>query len=80
MASKYAKQWKEAMDAEIAALKDKGVLGIISRSEMPHGSKAIQIMWVFDLKTDHLNKIVRFRARIVARGDKQRPRIDYLET
>ncbi|CAH0519668.1 unnamed protein product [Peronospora belbahrii] len=80
MASKYAKQWKEAMDVEMAALMDKGVLEMISKCEMPIGSKAIKTMWVFDLKTDHLDNVVRFRARIVARGDKQRPGIDYMET
>ncbi|CAH0476958.1 unnamed protein product [Peronospora belbahrii] len=37
-------------------------------------------MWVFNLKTDHLDNVVRFRARIVARDDKQRPGIDYVET
>ncbi|CAH0478159.1 unnamed protein product [Peronospora belbahrii] len=37
-------------------------------------------MWVLDLKTDHLDNVVRFRARIVARVDKQRPGIDYVET
>ena len=80
MASKHAKQWKEAIDVEMAALKNKNVLGMIPRSEMPRGGKAIKTLWVFDLKTDHLDNIVRFRARIAARGDKQRPGIDYMET
>ncbi|OWZ09603.1 Copia type Polyprotein [Phytophthora megakarya] len=80
MRSKYARQWKEAMDAEMEALKDKGVLGLIPRSEMPKGSKAIKTMWVFDLKTDHLGYVVRFKARIVARGDEQRPGIDFVDT
>lgn len=30
-------------------------------------------------QTDYLNNVVRFRARTVTRGDKQRPRIDYME-
>ena len=47
---------------------------------MPRGKQTIRTMWVFDVKTDHLEYIVRYRARIVARGDKQRPGIDYKET
>ena len=46
MASRYAKQWKEAMDMEMAALKDKGVLEMIPKCEMPSGSKAVKTMWV----------------------------------
>ncbi|CAI5723241.1 unnamed protein product [Peronospora destructor] len=38
MASKYAKKWKKAMDIEMAALKDKGVLEMIPKCEMPIGS------------------------------------------
>ncbi|POM59370.1 Integrase catalytic core protein [Phytophthora palmivora] len=80
MRSKQAKFWREAMDAEMAALKDKGVLRQIPRSELPSGQQTIKTMWVFDVKTDHLGYIVRYRPRVVARGDKQRFGIDFMET
>ncbi|GMF21722.1 unnamed protein product [Phytophthora lilii] len=59
MRSKHTKYWEEVMNAEMAAMKDKVVLGMIPRSEMPKSSKAIKTMWVFDLKTDHLGYVVR---------------------
>uniref|UniRef100_A0AAV1THA1 Reverse transcriptase Ty1/copia-type domain-containing protein n=1 Tax=Peronospora matthiolae TaxID=2874970 RepID=A0AAV1THA1_9STRA len=80
MCSKYATQWKAAMDEELEAMKSKGVITLISKREMPEDTKAIKTMWVYSVKTDHLGNVIRLRARIVARGDKQRPGIDYGET
>ena len=47
----------------------------IPRSDIPSGQQTIRTMWVFDLKTDQLGCVVRFKARVVARGDEQRPGI-----
>ncbi|CAI5701243.1 unnamed protein product [Peronospora effusa] len=80
MRSKHAKLWREAMDMEIDALRAKEVLRQISRSEMPTDHRTINTMWVFAVKTDHLGYVVRFKARVVARGDKQRPGIDFKDT
>ncbi|KAG6958235.1 hypothetical protein JG687_00009509 [Phytophthora cactorum] len=80
MRSKHAKQWKEAMDQEIAGMTEKEVLKKIPRSEMPKGTRTLKTMWVFDIKVDHLSYVVRFRARLCGRGDKQRPELDYGET
>ncbi|CAI5716915.1 unnamed protein product [Peronospora effusa] len=68
------------MDMEIDALRAKEVLRQISRSEMPTDHRTINTMWVFAVKTDHLGYVVRFKARVVARGDKQRPGIDFKDT
>ena len=62
---------------EIDALKTKEVLGQISWSEMPTNHRTINTMWVFDVKTDRLGYVVRFKARIVARDDNQQPGIDF---
>ncbi|OWZ01655.1 reverse transcriptase [Phytophthora megakarya] len=70
MRSKFANEWRAARDEEIQALKDK----------MPVGQRAIKPMWVYSVKADHLGYVVRFKARIVARGDKQRQGIDFQET
>uniref|UniRef100_H3G8H7 Reverse transcriptase Ty1/copia-type domain-containing protein n=1 Tax=Phytophthora ramorum TaxID=164328 RepID=H3G8H7_PHYRM len=37
-------------------------------------------MWVYALKSDHQGYVIRFKARIVALGNHQRPGIDFLET
>ncbi|KAE8981056.1 hypothetical protein PF011_g22184 [Phytophthora fragariae] len=78
--SKYAPFWEAAMDKQVGALRAKGVLKTIPRNQLPEGQKLLKTMWVFDAKTDHLGYIVEFRARIVGRGDKQRPGLDYQET
>ena len=70
ISSKQVEEWRKAMDSEMSALKDKEVLREISRSNMPGGHKTIKTRWVFDVKTDHLGYVTRYRARVVARGDK----------
>ncbi|GMF43837.1 unnamed protein product [Phytophthora fragariaefolia] len=49
-------------------------------SELPKDQKLLKTMWVYDLKEDHLGYVTEFRARIVGRGDTQRPGLEYLET
>ncbi|GMF35188.1 unnamed protein product [Phytophthora fragariaefolia] len=78
--SKYGPLWQADMDKQVAALRAKGVLKMIPKSELPEGQRLLKTMWVYDLKTDHLGYVVEFRARIVGRGDKQRPGLDYTET
>ncbi|GMF51740.1 unnamed protein product [Phytophthora fragariaefolia] len=75
--SKYGALWQAAMDKQVAALRAKGVLKMIPKRELPEGQSLLKTMWVYDLKTDHLGYVVEFRARIVGRGDKQRPGLDY---
>uniref|UniRef100_H3G5Q9 Reverse transcriptase Ty1/copia-type domain-containing protein n=1 Tax=Phytophthora ramorum TaxID=164328 RepID=H3G5Q9_PHYRM len=48
--------------------------------EVPEGAKTINTMWVYALKSDHQGYVIRFKARIVALGNHQRPGIDFLET
>ncbi|GMF53554.1 unnamed protein product, partial [Phytophthora fragariaefolia] len=78
--SKYAPFWEAAMVKQVAALRAKGVLKMIPKSELPKDQKLLKAMWVYGLKEDHLGYVTEFRARIVDRGDKQRPGLDYLET
>ncbi|KAJ8537304.1 hypothetical protein ON010_g13293 [Phytophthora cinnamomi] len=78
--SKYGPLWQAAMDKQVAALRAKGVLKMIPKSELPEGQRLLKTMWVYDLKMDYLGYVVEFRARIVGRGDKQRPGLDYTET
>lgn len=68
------------MDKQVGTLHTKGVLKTIPKNQLAEGQKLLETMWVFNAKTDHLGYIVEFRARIVGRGDKQRPGLDYQET
>jgi hypothetical protein len=42
--------------------------------------KSVSTQWVFDLKRKFDGSIERFKARLVVRGDQQKPGIDFGET
>jgi len=48
--------------------------------ELPPGAKALSVKWVFIYKFDKNNVLFRWKARLVLRGDKQRPGINYGDT
>lgn len=78
--------WKEAMarpdckkgikaaQIEIDALIDNGTWELV---ELPADRRAIGSRWVFIVKRQADGMIERYKARLVARGDNQRPGIDY---
>ena len=72
-----AQLWLDAEQSELGSIRDAGV---ISKSKLPPGKKALPCRWVYALKTDSDNVIVRYKARLVIRGDYQKDGIDYDET
>jgi len=48
--------------------------------DLPPGRKALGSKWVFLAKKDQAGKIVKFKARWVARGELQKKGINYRET
>jgi hypothetical protein len=77
-------KWKEfflmAEMEEMAALKEKGVIQEIPSEEVPEDPLPIKTMWVYAVKTDPQGYVIRFKARIVALGNFQRPGVDFRET
>jgi len=67
-------EWRAAMEDEIRTLKknDTWVLCIL-----PKGEQAIPNKWIFKIKTTPDTDVVRYRARLVAGGHKQRQGIEY---
>ncbi|KAG3235934.1 hypothetical protein PI124_g19044 [Phytophthora idaei] len=77
---KFAGFWDLAEADEITALKTKGVIVEISSDGVPNDAKLLTTGWVYALKSDHEGYVIRFKARIVAFGNYQRPGIDFCET
>ena len=72
----YARQWQAAMDAEMESMRRLQVYTLTSR---PRGVNVVSCKWVFSVKCKD-GWVVRFKARLVARGFSQQPGVDYSET
>jgi hypothetical protein len=70
-------KWKEAMDSELKSLVANGTWDLVPR---PKSQKPIGSRWVFALKKNERGEVVRYKARVVAKGYSQRHGIDYEET
>lgn len=72
-----ATQWAEAIEDELDAHRKNGTWEIVPR--IP-GGKTIDSKWVFKILYDTEGSVVRFKARLCARGFMQREGEDYSET
>ncbi|XP_074356277.1 putative mitochondrial protein AtMg00820 [Apium graveolens] len=71
-------KWKDAIQTELNSLRKREVFRPVVQTPIgvnPNGNK-----WVFIRKRNKKNKIMRYKARLVAHGFSQRPGIDYQET
>lgn len=69
--------WKNAIDEELASLT---TMGTWKETTLPKGKNLIDSKWVFKLKKDEFGRPVRYKARLVARGFKQKVGEDYDQT
>jgi hypothetical protein len=75
IASRDAKQWKEAIDKEVKSICDNGTFELVKH----HGS-VIGCSWLFKIKYKQDGTIEKYKARIVAQGFSQRYGVDFQET
>jgi len=68
--------WKASAEEELAALIK---METFYEDSLPPGRKALGTRWVFKLKRDKNNKIIRYKGRLVVQGYQQREGIDYKE-
>lgn len=68
--------WKEAMKREIEAIEENDTWTL---TELPLGHKPIGLKWVYKVKRDSEGKIIKHKARVVAKGYAQRYGVDFDE-
>ncbi|GFW81383.1 retrovirus-related Pol polyprotein from transposon TNT 1-94 [Trichonephila clavipes] len=66
--SRDASKWNDAMDKEINVMKERKVWDLVDH---PDNIKILENRWVYTIKYDENNKIVRYKACLVARGNTQ---------
>ncbi|GFX34793.1 retrovirus-related Pol polyprotein from transposon TNT 1-94 [Trichonephila clavipes] len=64
--SRDASKWQDAMDKEINVMMERKVWDLVDH---PDNIKILENRWVYTIKYDEKNKIVRYKARLVARDD-----------
>ena len=69
--------WRNAASFEISALEENGTWTV---EHLPPGKHAIGCKWVFKIKYNADGTVERFKARLVALGNKQVEGLDYFET
>lgn len=77
MASPQCDKWKEAMEDEFRSLESRNTWEVVNRMEH---IKCIGSKWVYKVKTDPTEKIVKYKARLVAQGYNQKKEVDYFES
>lgn len=69
-------RWKDAMVDEVLSLVDNNVFDVVKK---PEGRKIVRCRWVFALKRNSRGEVVRYKARVVAKGYSQIHGVDYDE-
>lgn len=78
--SEQASQWIEAIRKELSSMTDNQVWEVVPRTTMPTGRKAITSTWTFRVKQGANGHILRYKARLCARGFQQVAGQDYHDT
>lgn len=76
LSSPKAKEWKEAMDSEYESLLQNNTWTLV---DLPEDKRIIPCKWVYKMKIDANGEVVRYKARLVIKGFRQRKGTEYNE-
>ena len=71
-------RWEKAEDDELRSFEQCEVMA--KQPNLPMGSKALPLKWIYTIKRDLKGNIIRYKARLVAQGIFQVFGIDYTDT
>jgi len=74
--NEFHTEWRFAAERELQSLTDNRTWNLVS---MPLDKRVIGSLWIFKLKRDSNGKVIKFKARVCARGDHQTYEVDYHE-
>ena len=77
IASDEAAEWRKAMETELASHAQNGTWTLVPRGTT---TRPIGCRWVFAKKRDENGQVIRYKARLVAQGFKQKFGVDFFET
>ena len=69
-------EWKKAIEVELQNLKEASTWDVVER---PEGINVVDSKWVFRLKKNAKGEVVKWKARLAARGFTQVQGVDYFE-
>jgi hypothetical protein len=69
--------WRAVMQSEMDAVEKNRTWEL---ADLPRGHNAISLKWMFKLKRDEAGAIIKYKARLAARGFVQREGIDFDDT
>lgn len=70
------RNWKMAMEREMQSIEDNKTWKL---TELPTGKKVIGLKWIFKLKKDAEGNVVKYKARLIAKGYVQEHGVDFDE-
>ena len=70
------KKWKEPMDNEIKSIEKNKTWEL---TDLSRGQKTIGVKWVFKTKLNENGEVDKYKARLIAKGYKQKYGVDYKE-
>ena len=76
----FSEFWRQAVLTEVKNLEEHGVWEWVNRSSLPPGRYPIDTTWSFKAKANNEGLVEKFKARLCARGFRQRWGLDFVES
>ncbi|CAM9438252.1 unnamed protein product [Chrysoparadoxa australica] len=75
-----AKEWQDAMEQELASIKQREVWELADKDSMPASARELRTKFIFKLKHPEDPTRRRYKARLVVMGNTQVPGVDFTES